>query len=90
VDVKKTARWALTLSDDLDRRVRRYLVAAGRKGDLSGFVEETLRARLLEIAMKSVPSSPGFARSANDVEPAPGNPSFEDELLDSGDERYGR
>ena len=87
--MKKAARWALTVSDDLDRRVRRYLANAGRKGDLSGFVEEALRARLLEIAMKSVPSNPGFARSANDIEAAPENSSLEDDIRDSGDERYG-
>jgi hypothetical protein len=39
--------------------------------------------------MKSVPSNPGFARSANDVEPAAGRASFDDDLLDAGDERYG-
>jgi Ribbon-helix-helix domain len=66
--VKQTARWAITVSADIDRRVRRYLDKSGRKGDLAGFVEEAVRARLLEVALKSVPSNPGFARSANDVD----------------------
>jgi Ribbon-helix-helix domain len=81
--VKQTARWAITVSADVDRRVRRYLDKAGRKGDLAGFVEEAVRARLLEAALKSMPSNPGFARSANDVDGAE-DPLREDE---SSDER---
>jgi hypothetical protein len=43
------------------------LVNAGRKGDLAGFVEEAVRARLLQLSMKTVPT---YTRpSANDVEP---------------------
>ena len=38
--MKQTTRWMLTVSSDTDRVVRRYLAAAGRKGDLSRFVEE--------------------------------------------------
>lgn len=33
--MKQSARWTLTVSSDLDRRVRRLLAATGRKGDLS-------------------------------------------------------
>jgi Ribbon-helix-helix domain len=66
--MKQSARWTLTVTGDLDRRVRRYLDGAGRKGDLSGFVEEAVRARLLQLSMKTVPtySKP----SANDVQSA--------------------
>jgi hypothetical protein len=64
--MKQSARWTLTVSADTDRRVRRVLDAAGRKGDLSRFVEEAVRSRLLELSMKSVPT---YSRpSANDVE----------------------
>jgi hypothetical protein len=67
--MKQSARWTLTVSSDLDRRVRRLLAATGRKGDLSDFVEEAVNARLLELNMKSVRS---YSRpSANDVDPAP-------------------
>lgn len=66
--MKQSARWTLTVSSDLDRRVRRLLAATGRKGDLSNFVEETVNSRLLEISMKSVRTS---RRSANDVDPGP-------------------
>ena len=38
--MKQSARWTLTVSSDIDRRARRYLGEAGRKGDLSAFVEE--------------------------------------------------
>jgi hypothetical protein len=63
--MKQSARWTLTVSDDVDRRVRRYLAGAARKGDLSGFVEEAVRARLLQLSMKTVPT---YSRpSANDV-----------------------
>jgi hypothetical protein len=67
--MKQSTRWALTVSSDIDRRVRRFLAAAGRKGDLSRFVEEAVRSRLLELSLKSVPTY--SRRSANDVEPAP-------------------
>jgi hypothetical protein len=65
--MKQSARWTLTVSDDVNRRVRRYLGEVGRKGDLSAFVEEAVRARLLQLSMKTVPT---YSRpSANDVEP---------------------
>jgi hypothetical protein len=65
--MKQSARWTLTVSEDLDRRVRRHLASAGRKGDLSAFVEEAVRARLLQLSMKTVPT---YSRpSANDVNP---------------------
>jgi hypothetical protein len=64
--MKQSARWTLTVSADVDRRVRRYLTDAGRKGDLSAFVEEAVRARLLQLSMKTVPT---YSRpSANDLE----------------------
>ena len=54
------------VSADLDRRTRKYLESAGRKGELSAFVEEAVRARLLQLSMKTVPvyKKP----SANDVQ----------------------
>jgi Ribbon-helix-helix domain len=65
--MKQSARWTLTISEDVNRRVRRYLGEVGRKGDLSAFVEEAVRARLLQLSMKTVPT---YSRpSANDVEP---------------------
>jgi len=49
--MKQSARWTLTVSSDVDRRVRRYLAEAGRKGDMSAFVEEAVTARLLQLSM---------------------------------------
>jgi Ribbon-helix-helix domain len=64
--MKQSARWTLTVSADVDRRVRRHLTDAGRKGDLSAFVEEAVRARLLQLSMKTVRT---YSRpSANDME----------------------
>jgi hypothetical protein len=80
--MKQSARWTLTVSSDLDRRVRRYLADTGRKGDLSRFVEETMRARLLDLSMKSVPAH--RRPSANDVESAP-----EESLDETGERQYG-
>jgi len=65
--MKQSIRWTLTVSEDVDRRARRYLAGVGRKGELSMFVEEAVRARLLQLSMKTVPT---YSRpSANDVEP---------------------
>ena len=50
--MKQSARWTLTVSADVDRRVRKYLAGAGRKGDLPKFVEEAVRARLLQLSLR--------------------------------------
>jgi hypothetical protein len=82
--MKRSARWTLTVSDDVNRRVRRYLGEAGRKGDLSAFVEEAVRARLLQLSMKTVPT---YSRpSANDVEQPVAGTAVEDL---KGDGSYG-
>jgi hypothetical protein len=66
--MKQSARWTLTVSSDVDKRVRRHLADVGRKGDMAAFVEEAVRARLLQLSLKKVPT---YSRpSANDVEPA--------------------
>ena len=80
--MKQSSRWTLTVSSDIDRRVRRYLAFANRKGDLSAFVEEAVRARLLQLSLKTVPV---YSRSsANDVEQAPSA-----SITEIGDGRYG-
>ena len=83
--MKQSARWTLTVSADVDRRTRKHLENAGRKGDLSKFVEEAVRARLLQLSMKTVPtySKP----SANDVEPEVVQSILENH---KGDSSYGR
>jgi hypothetical protein len=43
-----TVRWNIAVSADIDQSLCLFL-AGGRKGDLSGFIEEALRARILGL-----------------------------------------
>ena len=47
-----TVRWNIAISPEVDRSVRMFIAAqgGGRKGDLSRFIEEAVRAYLLEQA----------------------------------------
>lgn len=49
-----TVRWNIAVSPELDQAVRMFLAAqgGGRKGDLSRFIEEAVRAYLLERAVE--------------------------------------
>ena len=49
-----TVRWNVAVSPEVDQSVRMFLVAqgGGRKGDLSRFIEEAVRAHLLESAVE--------------------------------------
>jgi len=49
-----TVRWNVAVSADTDQSVRMFLAAqgGGRKGDLSRFIEEAVRARLFEQAVE--------------------------------------
>ena len=46
-------RWNIAVSPEVDQSVRMFLAAqgGGRKGDLSRFIEEAVRAYLLEQAV---------------------------------------
>jgi hypothetical protein len=46
-----TTRWSLVVSQETDAALRQVLAAEGRarKGELSRFVEEAVRARILEL-----------------------------------------
>jgi phage terminase Nu1 subunit (DNA packaging protein) len=46
-----TTRWNIGVSADTDQSLRLYLAShgGGRKGDLSRFVEEAVRAHILEL-----------------------------------------
>ena len=46
-----TIRWSLVVSQETDDALRRVLAAEGRarKGELSRFVEDAVRARILEV-----------------------------------------
>ena len=46
-----TVRWNIAVSADTDRSLRLFLASqgGGRKGDLSRFIEEAVRAHILEL-----------------------------------------
>jgi len=48
-----TVRWNIAVPSDVDQSVRMFIAArgGGRKGDLSRFIEEAVRAYLLESAV---------------------------------------
>jgi hypothetical protein len=49
-----TVRWNIAVSPETDQAVRMFIAAqgGGRKGDLSRFIEEAVRAYLLERAVE--------------------------------------
>jgi hypothetical protein len=50
------ARWSLVVSRDTDVALRQFLVSqgGGRKGDLSRFVEEAVRAHIFDLTAAEV------------------------------------
>lgn len=49
-----TVRWNIAVSPDMDQAVRMFIAAqgGGRKGDLSRFIEDAVRAYLLERSVE--------------------------------------
>ena len=48
-------RWNLSIPEETDRAVRTYLARnGGKKGDLSRFVDEAVRRRVLELTVSRV------------------------------------
>jgi len=47
-----TIRWNVAVSTDTDQSLRMFLASqgGGRKGDLSRFIEEAVRAHILELS----------------------------------------
>ncbi len=47
-----TTRWNVAVSTDTDQSLRMFLASqgGGRKGDLSRFIEEAVRAHILELS----------------------------------------
>jgi len=54
-----TVRWNIAVSQDVDQAVRMFIAAqgGGRKGDLSRFIEEAVRAYMLERAVDQTKSA---------------------------------
>jgi hypothetical protein len=48
----ETVRWNVAVSADTDQSLRMFLASqgGGRKGDLSRFIEEAVRAHILELS----------------------------------------
>lgn len=48
----RSVRWDISVSPDVDRTVRAFLAAQGddRDSDLSSFIEEAVRAHILELS----------------------------------------
>ena len=51
-----TVRWNIVVSPDTDQSLRMFLASqgGGRKGDLSRFIEEAVRAHILELTAEQV------------------------------------
>ena len=51
-----TVRWNIAVSPDTDQSLRMFLASqgGGRKGDLSRFIEEAVRAHILELTADQV------------------------------------
>ncbi len=48
-------RWNLSIPEETDRAVRTFLARnGGKKGDLSRFVDEAVRRRVLELTIRQV------------------------------------
>lgn len=52
--MSQTIRWNIAVSQDTDQALRMFLAnqGGGRKGDLSRFVEEAVRAHILELTVE--------------------------------------
>ncbi|MBS0468395.1 MAG: ribbon-helix-helix domain-containing protein [Proteobacteria bacterium] len=61
-----TVRWNIAVSPEVDQSVRMFLAAqgGGRKGDLSRFIEESVRAYLLERAADQAKTAAGAMAEA--------------------------
>ena len=48
-------RWNLSISEQADRAVRTFLArTGGKKGDLSRFVDEAVRRRVLDLTVRQI------------------------------------
>ena len=62
-----TVRWNIAVSPDTDQSVRMYLAGqgGGRKGDLSRFIEEAVRAHILELSAEQAKAANANVNEAN-------------------------
>lgn len=62
-----TTRWNVAVSAETDRALRMFLASqgGGRKGDLSRFVEEAVRAHILELSAEEAKAANAGVREAD-------------------------
>ena len=62
-----SVRWNIAVSPDTDRSLRMYLAAegGGRKGDLSRFIEEAVRAHILELSAEQAKAANALVDEAD-------------------------
>lgn len=76
-DRPQTARWNLVISEDTNILVRSFLAQRSvKKGDLSAFVEEAVRLRVLELTL------PGDRASTNLADPGEAHAAFSSALME--------
>ena len=61
-----TVRWNVVVSTDTDRSLRLFLASqgAGRKGDLSRFIEEAVQAHLLTLTAEQAKTATAYISEA--------------------------
>lgn len=71
LDVNSNARWNIIVSRNTDIALRQFLASqgGGRKGDLSRFVEEAVRAHMLDLAANEAKAA-NAAHSQAEIETA--------------------
>jgi hypothetical protein len=64
-------RWNLVVTTETDTELRQFLAArgGGRKGDLSKFVEDAVRARIFHLSVEQAKAA-NAGRSAAEIESA--------------------
>ena len=62
-----TIRWNVAVSADTDQSLRMFLASqgGGRKGDLSRFIEEAVRAHILELSAEQAKAANVGVSEAN-------------------------
>ena len=62
-----TLRWNVAVSADTDQSLRMFLASqgGGRKGDLSRFIEEAVRAHILELSAEQAKAANVGVSEAN-------------------------
>lgn len=53
--IEQAVRWNIKVSSDTDLALRRFLGSQGtKKGDLSKFIEEAVRARVFQLTVQDI------------------------------------